>query len=154
MSAETLNTENQARGRRAQVINLFIPGAGLILLRRTWLGLALALLFSLSGHVVIAGLWIAPLAVPRVVLGAVMVAAVLVWALTQWLVRVRIRLVLGGDARHALALLRDRAIETMQAGRYEESAGLIRQALRIDGADPELIALEKKITIRAGEQGG
>lgn len=149
MPAETLNREDRARRRRALVINLFIPGAGLVLLRRAWLGLTLALLFSLSAHVVIAGLWIAPMAVPRFVLGAVVVAAVLVWMLTQWLVRVQVRLVLGADARRALVLLRDRAVEAMQAGRYEESAGLIRQALRIDDGDPKLVALKKEIESRA-----
>ena len=152
MPVTTLNGEDRAQRRRALVINLFVPGAGLVLLRRPWLGVTLALLFSLSAHVVIAGLWIAPLAVPRVVLRVVAVAGVLIWVLTQWLVRIRIRLVLGGDARRAL--LRDRAIEAMQSGRYEESADLIRQALRIDDGDPELVALKKELASEAeGEDG-
>ncbi len=45
-------------------LNFLVPGAGLVPIRREWLGIALALLFALSINLWIAGQWIAPVAVP------------------------------------------------------------------------------------------
>ena len=39
----------------ARVINLVAPGSGLVLLRREWLGLAVAALFAVLGQVVVLG---------------------------------------------------------------------------------------------------
>lgn len=48
-----------------RLLNLIIPGAGLVPIRREWLGLSLALLFAVCVNIWIAGQWIAPLAVPH-----------------------------------------------------------------------------------------
>lgn len=48
----------------AQIVNLVLPGLGLVLLRKEWLGAAVALLFSICVNIAIAGLVIAPDAIP------------------------------------------------------------------------------------------
>lgn len=97
--------------------NLIVPGSGLIFLHREWLGFCLAIIFSISANVTIAGALIAPLAWPRwlvVLAGAV---TILSWGLGQ-----------------ALCLLQWKAAKAYGLGRIEVVAttefrtGVIRRA--------------------------
>ena len=63
--------------------NLVVPGAGLIMLRREWLGFCLALLYSLCANFAVTGLLIAPMAWPRWLVAISAVLAGLAWALAQ-----------------------------------------------------------------------
>ncbi len=65
----------------ALILNLLLPGTGLILRRREWLGLALSLLFGICCNVALAGRLIAPAAIPGwlTMLAIVMAAATWLW---------------------------------------------------------------------------
>lgn len=69
------------------LINFIIPGAGLILLRREWLGFCLALVFAICANFTAAGILIAPLAWPKwlVTLAGILTASA--WLLAQVLCR-------------------------------------------------------------------
>ncbi|MEE8171254.1 MAG: hypothetical protein V3T70_11970 [Phycisphaerae bacterium] len=58
-------SSKQRSGLLSYGANSLIPGTGLILNGRPWLGAALALLFGICAHVTIAGWLVAPLAWPR-----------------------------------------------------------------------------------------
>ena len=69
------------------LINLLIPGSGLILLGREWLGASLAFVFGICGHIALAGWLIAPAAVPRGWIALAVVLASLSWIAAQVLHR-------------------------------------------------------------------
>ena len=46
-------------------INAVVPGAGLIVRRREWFGLARSLLFALLAQIAVGGVWLWPAAIPR-----------------------------------------------------------------------------------------
>jgi hypothetical protein len=71
------------------LLNILIPGSGLIILRREWLGLFLSLLYGVCGNVAITGTLIAPESLPRwaVVLAVAMASAM--WAMGQLLLASR-----------------------------------------------------------------
>ncbi len=73
------------------LLNLILPGAGLIVRRREWLGVALALVFGISGNVALAGLLIAPEALPAWMPAAAIVLCVLAWVGSQVLLRLQCR---------------------------------------------------------------
>lgn len=65
------------------LLNAFIPGAGLILRGRHWLGFALAMLFGLSVNTAIAGWLVAPVAIPRFYTWTATILSVVTWILAQ-----------------------------------------------------------------------
>lgn len=69
----------------ALILNILVPGAGLILRKREWLGLSLALLFAICGNLAIAGSIIAPAAMPIWLTTVSLALAVIVWAASQLL---------------------------------------------------------------------
>lgn len=71
----------------AWLLNLILPGAGLILARREWLGFLLAIVFGICGNVALAGWFIAPMAFPSWLTGIATVMTVLAWAVAQVLLR-------------------------------------------------------------------
>lgn len=77
-------TRLQPMGR---LLNLVVPGVGLILLRREWLGASLALGFGICGHIAVAGWLIAPAAIPRWLAGLATAWAALTWITSQVLCR-------------------------------------------------------------------
>jgi hypothetical protein len=63
--------------------NLIVPGAGLIFLRREWLGFCLALIFALCANVGVIGYSIAPQAWPGWLVGLSTVLTCCSWVLAQ-----------------------------------------------------------------------
>jgi hypothetical protein len=76
-----------ARLRQAAgwALNLCLPGLGLIVLRREWLGLSLAVVYGICGNVALAGWLIAPAAVPAWLTLLAFVLTVLTWLAGQLL---------------------------------------------------------------------
>jgi len=68
-------------------LNMLLPGTGLIVLRREWLGVCLVVLFGMCGHVAVAGWLIAPETIPPRSSGLALALAVSAWILAQWLYR-------------------------------------------------------------------
>lgn len=94
------------------ILNLILPGTGLVVRRREWLGLSTAVLFAICGNVAIAGWAIAPAAVPGWLTRLALAMGLIAWLWAQILyyrqgrVLARTRRVLMNlldDARVALA---------------------------------------------------
>ena len=68
-------------------MNLMLPGAGLILARREWLGFLLAIVFGICGNVALAGWFIAPVAIPPWLTGVATVMTLLAWTVSQILLK-------------------------------------------------------------------
>lgn len=71
----------------AWVLNFLLPGSGLILRNREWLGLSLAAVFAICADVAIAGAVIAPAAIPSWLTILAAVLAGICWVLSQILFR-------------------------------------------------------------------
>ncbi len=68
-----------------QLFNILIPGAGLIVRCREWLGFSLSLIFAICGNVAIAGWLIAPNALPTWLMWLAVALTILSWLLAQLL---------------------------------------------------------------------
>lgn len=119
----------------AVACNLLVPGSGLIVTQRDWVGALLALLFAGAGQIALAGFLIAPLAVPGWLTIAATVACGAIWLTAQGLLLGRLRRWRGRDARESLQrLLRD-AHAALSAGDLRGARLLLEHALTIDDED-------------------
>ena len=119
----------------AIALNLFVPGTGLILARREWLGATLAALF---GVLVQLGLWgclIEPARMPTWLVVACLAGGALVWLTAQYLLRQRLVLMRDPGVQEELARLRDQAAEHMANGGYKDAWAVLQVALAIDDED-------------------
>ncbi len=123
--------------RRALAIpcNLLVPGCGLIVLRREWLGLAVAALYGLLGEVVLLGTLIVPGTVPAWVTTACVTGAVLVWLGAQWRLFVGLRAADGPALVRELAILRQQAADAAVNGAYDQACDILRVALALNDED-------------------
>lgn len=129
--------------------NLLLPGAGLVLVRREWLGLALAMVFSISGNVVIAGRWIAPATVPGWMSWLALLIGVATWCLSQHLL----------FRQQRMRQLATQRIQTILAeARRAVDAGDLPLALRtlslgaaIDDEHLELQVLRARVLAQSGD---
>ena len=69
------------------LLNLIIPGSGLILHGREWLGFLLALMFGICANISIAGFIIAPSAFPRWIVWLAVVFSISFWTAAQLFLR-------------------------------------------------------------------
>lgn len=122
----------------AVVVNVFVPGAGLIVLRREWLGFALALLFCILAQIGIVGRWLIPATVPRPMVAAGFVGACAVWLWAQWLMVHRIRTATGATVANELALLGRRSTEAVAGDELAEARDLLLAALTINDEDAQI----------------
>jgi hypothetical protein len=123
------------RQHAAIILNLLVPGTGLILLRREWLGVALA---GLYGVLVQLGLWgclIEPARMPTWLAACGLLGGGSVWLAAQLLARQRLSQVRNPELVNELAKLRDQACEHVSNGRYEEAWSVLRVALAINDED-------------------
>ncbi|HUU82898.1 MAG TPA: hypothetical protein VM243_05270 [Phycisphaerae bacterium] len=125
------------RTRLAVVCNLIVPGSGLIVLRREWLGLAAAVLFGVFGQTALLGLLLLPATIPAWMTMLSFSAAVFVWLGAQWQLLVRIRTATGPDVERELAFLRRRAAEAVARQAYAEATDILRVAMTLDDEDLE-----------------
>ncbi len=75
----------------AIALNVLAPGAGLILLRREWLGTLLAVFFTVPGLIGLWGLLIIPAQWPAWMVTGALIVAGLIWLWAQWLLVQRAR---------------------------------------------------------------
>ncbi len=120
---------------------MFVPGAGLILARREWLGLAVALLFVLSAQAMVVTTLIAPEEVDGWFRALFLVGTVVVWGGSQWLLYRRLRKNFGVGVARELGVLCDEARAAEADGRLEEAHDLLRAAISIND-EHEVIALQ------------
>lgn len=122
----------------AVLINILVPGAGLIALRREWLGLAVALLFWVLAEIGIIGLWLTPATIPARVSVGMLIAAFTVWAGCQWLLIKRIRVATGDAVERELTLLSRRVEEAIAKNSLAEAHDLLRAALMLNDEHLEI----------------
>ena len=125
------------RNRLAVACNLIIPGSGLILLRRDWLGLAAAVLFAVFGEIVLLGLLLVPATIPAWLTTLSFSAAVFVWLGAQWQLAIRIRSATGPGVERELAALRRRAVDAVSRQAFSEATDILRVALTLDDENIE-----------------
>jgi hypothetical protein len=134
----------------AVVVNLFIPGAGLIVLRREWLGLALSVLFGVLSQLSIFGALIVPADIPRWVTWLSGAGALSTWALAQWLVRERVHFVSSPGLERELRTLCGRAREAIARKDWADANRVLRVATDLDDEDVEPILLWAELTTATG----
>jgi hypothetical protein len=110
----------------ASWLNLLVPGAGLVLLGRIWLGLALGLLFLITVNFVIASLFLAPEAAPSPWRELGILAAALVYISAQGWQAQRVRTGLAASAERTRRESLSRAIALLEGG----DAAAAHEALR------------------------
>jgi hypothetical protein len=129
------------RFRVALVLNLLVPGGGLVMLQREWLGLTVAVLFVVLAQIGVFGLWIVPVDVPRWQAGSALGAAGLVWAAAQVLAWTRFRAMTSPDVQRDLVELRTRASAAMAAKDWTDAHCVLLLALNLDDEDVHTVAL-------------
>ena len=123
------------RRRLALVCNVIVPGSGLIVLRREWLGVAVAILFGFLAEMVLLGVLIVPATIPPWVTALCFSTAVFVWLGAQWRLWVRLRSEDGSALDSELALLRERAAAAAAERSYAKAADIMRVALTLNDED-------------------
>lgn len=131
------------------LLNLLIPGAGLIIRRREWLGLSLALVFGICGNVFVAGLWIAPAAIPPAIAHGAGLVAALWWLLSQALLWRQIQH--QRRCKNVVdCLIRD-SREAWERGDLAAAHSFLERALRLDDECVELHVLSARVFERRGD---
>ena len=131
-------------------INLAVPGAGLVLLRREWLGLVLAVLFCFCAQIALWGLLIVPASIPGWITGSALAGAVLTWIGAQYTLIIRLRRAFGpGIAREIVHLCRS-AEEAIAAGAYDRGEELLLVALTLNDEDPRVNTLWAQLMTALG----
>ncbi len=69
----------------AIVLNLIVPGAGMILVKSEAAGMAVALLYGVTAQAGALGLWLIPVDMPRAATSGALAAASIIWVAGQWL---------------------------------------------------------------------
>lgn len=134
----------------AVVLNVLMPGAGLIVTRREWLGLAMALLFAIAADVCLWGLIVAPGWLPVRLVWCAFAASCTVWVVAQALLWQQIRLLSDPHLAAEHLALKRRARDLMAEGAYEHAWGLLKVAMRLDDEDPEVYLHTGELMILLG----
>jgi len=120
------------RVRSAILCNLLVPGSGLIILRREWLGVSTALLFTILAQGALLGALVLPAAVPVWLTTACFAGALLVWLGAQWRLWVWTRTATGPAVEYEVAELCRRAGEAAVRREYAEAAHILEVARTLD----------------------
>ncbi len=121
----------------AIVLNAVIPGTGLILLGRLWLGIALAVWFAMAGEVALGGWLVAPAVIPEwmTLSGAALCGAA--WLLGQFLIVQRVRFLGDPELPEELADLRALAERALARGNHKAARLALVAAMAMDDTDVE-----------------
>lgn len=129
-------------------LNLLIPGAGLVPIRREWLGLALALLFAVCMNIWIAGLWIAPLAVPQWLSFLALGLGIAGWMAAQTLF---LHLARRHDAiQKEIDSLLAQAKRDASENDLDSARAVLEAASALDGERPDVISAEADLADASG----
>ncbi|MCB9852137.1 MAG: hypothetical protein H6819_03505 [Phycisphaerales bacterium] len=131
------------------LLNLLIPGAGLVSIRREWLGLALALLFAVGVNIWIAGQWIAPLAVPRWLSFLALGMGIADWLAAQTLF---VHLARRHDAiQTEVDSLLSQAKRDASENDLDTALAVLEAATALDGERPDVLAAEADLLDACGK---
>lgn len=136
----------------AWMLNVIIPGAGLIVRRREWLGFSLALVFGICGNVALAGWLIAPAAVPGWLVQVAAGLCCLSWLLSQWLM-LRQGILLDRRAAGLAKLLHD-ARSAIDSGDSASARLALDSSAAMDDERAELYVLRARLCDLEGDRQG
>lgn len=131
------------------LFNLILPGTGLILRRREWLGLCLTMIFSICGNVAIAGIWIAPDSVPGRLTHTAVAMLVGCWVLAQYLCH-RQGSALARNRGLLLDLLED-ARSALKQGDVASTRRALDRGRAVDDEAAELFVLGARLAALEGD---
>jgi hypothetical protein len=117
------------------LMNLLVPGSGLMALGRPWLGLALAVWYAMSAEALIAAKLIAPGSLPAWTAAVGGGLAALAWIIAQGLLGERIRFLMDVHLPTELAMVRKMAEDALQRADYRAARSALRVALTMDDSD-------------------
>jgi hypothetical protein len=136
----------------ACLLNILIPGLGLIVRRREWLGFALAVVFGICCNVALAGRLIAPVAIPSWLTHSATAFAVFTWFSGQVLFRHEV--VLQRRRAGGVAVLVESARNALDAGDTERARRCLEAGASLDDEHLELHLLLARLRTVVGDQGG
>lgn len=129
-------------------LNVIAPGAGLVILRREWFGLTVAVLFGLLAQAAIYGTLVDPMLARSDVTWVCGFAAGVVWVYAQATTIARARRVLGARARREIAVIVRQASQALSDGRYGDAIDLLNVALCVNDESIDLgVALARVLTL-------
>lgn len=127
------------------LLNLVIPGAGLVALRREWLGLSVAVWFSVALNSAVLGMWVLPSEMPMwFVLGGGTLAMVAHFLSQMWFVR-QANLILSPQLEEDLTELCDRCRAAIDDQDFRTANRLLDMARRLNDEHPEAAVLRSKL---------
>ncbi len=139
------------RLRIAIALNFILPGSGLILDQREWLGFVLAMAFTACAQITVFGTWIAPEAVAEWLTATGAGFAAAVWVVGQCLLRNSIRTRTRQARADQISTCFALADEATKLGRYDEACGAIDVAMTVDDENPETYARLARLSTLIGE---
>ncbi len=137
----------------AIVLNTVAPGAGLILLRREWLGTLLAAFFALLCIVGLGGLLIVPQGIPGWLVTTCLVTAGLLWVSAQVLLLRRWRVAFTAEMQRELEQLCLRADESLAAGDVDGAYRTLQLARSLNDEDIEINVRWAQVLTAMGQLG-
>jgi len=132
------------------VLNLLVPGCGLILMQRETLGTALAFAFAALGVVGVSGSWITPMSIPVSLTVVSLSGAAGVWGLGQLLLVSRWRTMYGANRLDEKASLIQMATEALADGVYVNARLALESAMDLDDEDLMVNLLWARLMTRLG----
>jgi hypothetical protein len=142
---------HRVRRGLAFAANLIAPGAGLVILRRDALGVALVVLFVILAQVAVWGLFLVPSSIPDPVSIVACVGAGVVWLVAQWMAHGQARRAFGVETERELALLRDRVARAIEDERYADARDLLGIGRQINDEDLDLQVQTARLLTREGQ---
>lgn len=129
----------------AIAVNLLAPGAGLVLLRREWLGLSLAVWFTALAQVAILGWWVLPGNVPNWMLAVAVSLAVVGYLMAQGLLLRQVRWLSGPQFTADLDSVFERCDEAVKSGDWATARNMLDVARRLDDEHPRIHQMAQQI---------
>jgi hypothetical protein len=136
----------------AWLLNLLLPGTGLILRRREWLGFLVAVVFGLLGNLALAGLLIAPEALPGWLIRSALGGAGLVWISAQAMLWRQG--VLAAARARGLELILQQARAALAAHDAEGARLCLESGLALDDESVEVHVLWARLFTIEGDDSG
>jgi hypothetical protein len=136
----------------AGVLNLIVPGSGLMLARRGWLGFALALLFTVSLQVAWWGTWLVPESLSTWMTSLGWFLAALTWLAGQVLAWRRWSAMASGEASRQMVALLTEATRALADGKLDEARLALELAGKVDDENRRVDRLWSELIERSGEQ--
>jgi hypothetical protein len=117
-------------------LNALIPGCGLIVARREWLGITLALLYGLCVQVLLAGTLIAPAAIPTWLTACAAGLAALTWAGAQVMLWKQLRVIRDPHLHREIDRLLTSVNEAAARGDLDAARSLLQCAQTLNDEHP------------------